>query len=263
MHEVEVRRKAHRDSGFRATEANGFATAEVLDFTLGESERVRRLAERAEVFCKETFCRVAQATLIALQEFCRTNTDVALKHGEDCLLVVGLQNFLEEDVAFLHFLRLVGKLLTAADEAIEATRNEEHHNDCATEIHERSHYEASSKGSTSSDEPSTDYGEHTRDAEHGAFTRPGAVGKACTHGNHEGNEGRREGEFQRCTQGNEQGCHHKVDRGAEQVVSHRVVLTFCRHHKAAVNSAKHTVGDNLHHRLSRRISPSYEAASGF
>ena len=56
---VEVCREAHCPGNFRAAEANRFATAEVFTLALCEAERLRCLAQRAEVFCEKSFSRVA------------------------------------------------------------------------------------------------------------------------------------------------------------------------------------------------------------
>ena len=114
--------------------------------------------------------------------------DMLLEQFENNLRVFGAHHELE-DVVLLLLARLlvVGNLAT--HEQCNGKSHEEEHDHEASEIHCHADNGAGGESHTSSDEPTTDDGEHSSDTEHGTLAAPCAVGKRCTHCHHECNVG--------------------------------------------------------------------------
>lgn len=161
---------------------------------------------------------------------------VAAQHLPDQFRVARAHHQAESVVLLLGLgaLRLV--LAVAAVEQEDHERHEATLHDDAAKPHGEADQGAGDEGHTRRDKPAADDAQHARDAEDGALAAPGAVGQARTHGHHEGDVGRGEGQLVVGAEGDEHGGDDQVDGGTHHVEGGLVVLEL---HLVGVEARAH------------------------
>ena len=104
--------------------------------------------------------------------------------GDDCL---------EKSVDPVFGIVFLAEPPVTADNKEDGKSGEQEHHPMPTVVHCGDYDSGSDEGCAGSQEPTTDDGNHARDAEHRALAPPCSVGEGGTHRNHEGDECSRKG----------------------------------------------------------------------
>ena len=129
------------------------------------------------------------------------------------------------------------------DEHVAAQEGDDDECDGSAVDQGQPHDECDQESAQRRDEPAGDDGHDARNAVYGAFAAPCAVGERRTHGHHEADVSRREGQFERRGDGDQHGRGREVYRGADHVVRRAAVfdvLVF----EAARNGGPHARRDD-------------------
>ena len=170
------------------TKCEQLLAAVFLEFHLLALEFLEQLRHGAMVLGDK---RIKNLVIFAQGEFADEGLGASYvlhQQVEHNLGVLGAHHQTEHIVVLLASLLVLIHYITTYEQEYHKCHEGEHRNKSAN-IHNKTYDGTYTEGHTGGDKPSTDYGEHSSDAEHCTLATPCTVGKRCTHCHHEGDVG--------------------------------------------------------------------------
>ena len=179
-------------------------------------EQVVRLLDHVAQHLAVLFEDGDQRAVVNLRGALHRAAHLVAQVGDDVL--VGVFMLLDDGALLVLFQEI------AVDEHVPAQQRDDDEGRGPAVDQRQPHHEGDQESAQRGDEPPGHDGHNARNAVHGAFASPRAVGERRTHRHHEADVGGRQREFERGGHGDQQRRSGQVDRGADHVVGRAAVF---------------------------------------